>query len=266
MANMVCMRHLFSLKRPLDQGCILLLVLAQLFCASAFAAGKGKTATGKNEWVIEQRHYSVGDIQVRFTNDALRIVKKNFGCTLVCKAPDWDVSVFRHDDKVICRMPFKAYLREKGPLMRRRPLEALPIVGDAYICSLKTTVYRSGGHDDWLARFPGIPQPVFDVIMVTSFEKSGPAEGVILKSVKHPAILQRKNFALTLETENPSGMKLETSKVYKVPYSASDFAVPEKYRPTDFRSANTSFAARREVDSIIEQMGVGEKLGTSPHK
>jgi len=263
---MVRMRHTFSLKRSLGLVCIFLLVFAQLFCAPALAAGKGKTAAGKNEWVIEQRHYSVGDIQVRFTSDALRIVKKNFGCTLVCKAPDWDVSVFRHDDKVICRMPLKAYLREKGPLMRRRPLEALPNVGDAYICSLKTTVYRSGGHDDWLARFPGIPQPVFDVIMVTSFEKSGPAEGVVLKSVKHPAILQRKNFALTLETENPSGMKLETSKVYKVPYSASDFAVPEKYRPTDFRSANTSFAARREVDSIIEQMGVGEKLGTSPRK
>lgn len=265
-ANMVLMSITLSAKRTLYSGCLILLSITQLCCVSTFAAGRGKAQGAKSEWVIEQRHYSVGDIQIRFTNDALRIDRKNFGCTLVAKAPDWDVCVFRHDDKVICKRPLQAYLREKGPLLRKRPLERLPIVGDAYICSLKTTVYRSNGHDDWLAEFPGIPQPVFDVIMVTSFEKAGPAQGIILKTLKHPSMLQRKNFVLTLETENPSGMKLETSKIFKVPYKAGDFAVPEKYRATDLRSANTSVAARQEVDSIMEQMGVGDKLGTSPRK
>lgn len=105
----------------------------------------------RTEWVIDQRHHSSGDLTLYFTPDALKIDKKNFGYFVVCKAPDWNVYVFRNDDKVMCTMTKQAYLAEQGFLVNGPWIESFPKIGDEFISTQKTAVYKGYSHSDWVA-------------------------------------------------------------------------------------------------------------------
>lgn len=224
--------------------------------------GSGKTACTKTVWKIDQRHHSSGNLTLYFTDDALKIDKTNFGYFIVCKAPDWKVYCFRNDDKVMCKLSREAYLAEQGYLVNGPSLESFPKVKDEFIGTMKTSVYRGISHDDWLAKFPGVPSQIYDVIMASAFYHAEPAKGVVLKSLKHPTGRSRKKAPLlSLDAENVSGIRLETLKISKTPYKPSDFSIPANYRPAKLRIVVTSVENRREADSIIEQMGLGEKLG-----
>ncbi len=244
---------------------MLLIYVCQSIFVSVQAAERAHLS--KNlAWVIKQRHHSSGDLQLCFTSDALRIDKTNFGYVLISKAPDWTVYAFRNDDKVMCKLTKQAYLAEQGFLVNGPYIETFPVVGDSYISSVKTTIYQSFSHDDWLAKFPGIPQEIYDLIMATAFYHSEPAKGIVLKSIKHPTVKPRKRIVFSLDTDNASGIRLETLKVSKAPYKRDDFSVPANYRKAKLRTVVTSTASRKEADSIMEQMGLGEKLGNSPRK
>jgi hypothetical protein len=88
----------------------------------------------------------------------------------------------------------------------------------------------------------------------------------VLKSIKHPTVKPRKRIVFSLDTDNASGIRLETLKVSKAPYKRDDFSIPANYRKAKLRTVVTSTASRKEADSIMEQMGLGEKLGNSPRK
>jgi hypothetical protein len=247
----------------------LLFVLLIYVCQSGLLSVQAAERSHLNKnaaWVIKQRHHSSGDLQLCFTSDALRIDKTNFGYVLISKAPDWTVYVFRNDDKVMCQLTRQAYLAEQGFLVNAPRINTLPVAGDGYISSVKTTIYRSFSHDDWLAKFPGIPQEIYDLIMATAFYHSEPATGIVLKSIKHPKLKPRKQIVFSLDTDNATGIRLDTLKVSKAPYKWDHFSVPANYRQAKLRTIVTSIASRKEADSIVEQMGLGEKLGNSPRK
>jgi hypothetical protein len=64
-----------------------------------------------------------------------------------------------------------------------------------------------------------------------------------------------------------SGLRLQTLKLKEIPYRASDFDVPRGYRMVaDLRQVITSKDSRKEAESIIEQMGLGERLGSDRKK
>ena len=243
--------------------CFVSIVLGQNFLdnsvrSAALAAGNGK----KSVWVIEQRHHSSGNLTVYFTTDELKIDKKNFGYIIVAKAPDWKVNVFRHDDKVICKLSRAGYLAEQGFLLSGPCIESFPKVADEYIGTVKTQIYRLPSHDDWVAKFTGVPKEINDLINATAFYQTEPASGIVLKSIKHPSRNSRKKARLlSLDSENVTGIRIETLKITKVPYKQTDFAVLGNYRPAKLRVVLSSVENRREADSIIEQMGIGEKLG-----
>ena len=254
-------------QRPSFKSLLLVLLIYAGQSGLLSAAAAERTAPTKNTaWAIEQRHHSSGDLQLCFTPSALKINKKNFGCILIAKAPDWTVHVFRNDDKVMCKLTRQAYLAEQGFLVNGPRIETFPRVGDAYISSVKTTIYRGFSHDDWLAKFPGIPQEIFDLIMATAFYHTEPGDGVILKSIKHPNLKAKRQMVLSLDTDNATGIRLETLKVSRIPYKKDDFSIPANYRQEKLRRIITSVASRKEADSIMEQMGLGEKLGNSEHK
>jgi hypothetical protein len=197
-----------------------------------------------------------------FTPNELRIDKKNFGYFIVAKAPDWKVYCFRNDDKVICKLSNPAYLAEQGFRVSGPRVEEFPKVGDEFIGIIKTKKYNLQTHDDWVGSFPGIPSEIYDLINATAFYQTEPADGVVLKSFKHPSLKSRKRARLlSLDSENVTGIRIETIKITKVPYKPSYFSVPSNFRPTKFRVVLSSVENRREADSIIEQMGLGEKLG-----
>lgn len=242
--------------------CTILALTSQSVSTGAHASDGGMRDSSKTAWKVDQRHHSSGDLTLYFTPHALKIKKKNFGYFIICKAPDWQVYCFRNDDKVMCKLSTAAYLAEQGYLVKGPFLESFPKVKDEFVGTMKTSVYRNVSHDDWVAKFPGVPKQIYDVIMATSFYHAEPAEGVVIKSIKHARSKSRKKrLLLSLDAENASGIRLETLKISKTPYKASDFAVPANYRKAKLRVIVTSVESRREADSIMEQMGLGEKLG-----
>lgn len=242
-------------------GKILACLLLALCPVSPLSAGAEKPSSGM-VWKIEQRHRSSGDLTLYLKPDAVKIHKKNFGYFVLSKAPDWNVYVFRDDDRVICKLTTRAFLTEQGFLAKAPPIESYPKIGDGFIGTVKTSIYRLDSHDDSLAKFPGVSQEIYNLINATTFYQSEPANGVILKSTKnHVRNVRKKTRILSLDSENLSGMRIETFKISKIQYKSSDFAVPANYRPVKLRVALSSIENRREADSIMEQMGLGEKLG-----
>lgn len=256
-------------------GCLLSSISTEVADAGTSGGKNSSRADGKNGeiasgringqkvvWVIDQRHHSSGNLTLYFTPHELRIDKKNFGYFVVAKAPDWRVNCFRNDDKVICKLSNAAYLADQGFRVGGPRIEEFPKIGDEFIGTIKTSKYNLKSHDDWVGRIPGIPSEIYDLINATAFYQTEPADGVVLKSFKHPSLKSRKRARLlSLDSENVTGIRIETIKITKVPYKQSYFSVPTNYRPAKLRVVLSSVENRREADSIIEQMGLGEKLG-----
>lgn len=230
-----------------------------LFCLPAFAEKS-------TQWVMEQRHHQSGYSKFHFTANAIKIYSKNFGFYLVSKAPDWNVHAFRPDDKTAITMTRKQFFDQQHFGIHKPPINAgAPIATDT-IFSMKAKEYRSIYHDDWVAQFNGIPRPVWDLI--SAHYRSQRVDGIILKSVKNDKSKPKKSVLKSIWDDEPeSGARLETLSLKEIPFKKSDFEVPQGYRKvTDLRQVLTSNESRREADSIIMQMGLGEKLGNEKGK
>lgn len=59
---------------------------------------------------LEQSHYFFGPVDVFISHDAIRLDNKgNMGFQIVSRAPNWDIHVFRLDDKTIFHESLKAF-------------------------------------------------------------------------------------------------------------------------------------------------------------
>lgn len=240
-------------------------VSAFAFASVAFALSSGSPASAKSEWVLEQHHHQSGYNTFYFTDDAIKVYAKNFGFYIVSKAPDWNVNAFRLDDKIICSMPrakyyaFQHFYPEKNPINDGKPIGTETVW--SVVCKQYTGVY----HDDWVAQFKGITRPVWDLI--SAHYKAQRVEGINLKSVKKAKAEPKRKLSQLWDEEVDSGVRLQTLKLKEIPFRASDFAIPSGYRVAkDLRQIMTSKESRREAESIIEQMGLGEALGGDAKK
>jgi hypothetical protein len=224
------------------------------------------SALAAQEWQFEQKHHHSGSHKFYIAAKEVKIVNINLGYQLVSKTPSWDVNIFRTDDKVICTLPRTQYYKEQAFHPENLRLNKFPVVKTEEFLGAKTTVYRGPHHDDWVATFKDVPVEVYDLI--TAYYKSPPVDGVVLKSykpsVKRPA---KKKLASMWIDEHESGTRLLASKLKESPYNAADFAVPKGFKKVmDMKVVTTSVEGRREADSIIEQLGVGETLGNTGGK
>lgn len=237
-------------------------VLFSLWVAQVASAAEVSQTAKKTVWVIDQYHHSTGQHQISFTPDAVKICNNNFGYKLLAKAPVWDVCVYRDDDKIMCKLSRRAYYGEQGFDPKRPKINTNPIIANQDVCKIKTKVYRGPHHDDWVAHFPGVPHDVED--MITAFFKSQEVDGVVLRSVRSKKQKANKTDLLSFYVdEQKAGTRLDTLNIRSVPYKASDFEIPANLRKTaNIRAVTTSASGRQEAESIIEQMGLGEKLGS----
>ncbi|MBA3855901.1 MAG: hypothetical protein C0507_03230 [Cyanobacteria bacterium PR.3.49] len=233
--------------------------LAHVYAAPAYAAST-------KEWQFEQKHHHSGYHKFYIAPKAVKIVNTNLGYQLVSKAPDWNVSIFRNDDKVICTLTRNQYYKQQAVHPDNLRINKFPVVGKEELLGTKTTVYRGPHHDDWVATFKDVPVEVYDLI--TAYYKTPPVDGVVLKSYKPPVKGPKKTkLASMWLDEHESGTRLTASKLKELPYNAADFAIPKDFRKVmDVKAVTTSIEGRREAESIIEQMGVGEALGNSRGK
>lgn len=243
--------------------------VACFFALPALAAPPGAKSVSsiqkslKSEWKLEQSHHTSGFHDIFFAPNAVRIFSKNFGYDLVSKGPDWDVYLFRKDDKVLCRLRRNVYYGEQNYQPSRPKINTGPFVGTEFVKSVSAKVFAGPHHRDWVAKFPGITAEIENLIC--AYYKSQPADGVVLRSVRRtrePSKEDNKLLRLYVD-EHTRGIRLDTLTAKQLPYKESDFKIPANFRVVkDSKVVTTSAEGRREADSIIEQMGLGEELGT----
>lgn len=245
----------------------LLFLFGTFYSDCAYAAETVSRTAKRTEWLIEQHHHKTGFHQLRFASDAVKITNKNFGYYLISKAPDWSVYACRDDDKVVCKLSRQAYFAEQHFTPRHDRVSVNPLVGEELVGRIKTKVYRGPYHNDWVAVFKGIPGEVDELI--AAFYRTQLIKGVVLKSVRTTSKAAAKHRGpLSLYMDGPStSSRLETLSAKEIPYNSADFNVPSNLRKTSSVSTIiTSTDGRKEADSIIEQMGLGEKLGKQGNK
>jgi len=237
-----------------------------LLALMAFETALPVRAFGATEWQFEQKHHATGWHKFYITPKEVKLVNVSLGYQLVSRAPKWDVSAFRTDDKVSCNLSLSEYFKEQTSHPENLRINKFPVVKVEDYQGVKTTVYRGPHHDDWVATFKGVPNTVYDLI--SAYYKAPPVDGVVLRSFKPPTgrPAKRKLVQMWVD-EHESGTRIATFKMKEAPYNSGDFVVPKGLKPVkDFKTVTTSIANRREAESIIEQMGLGEALGKTGGK
>ncbi|HEY9680674.1 MAG TPA: hypothetical protein V6C86_03690 [Oculatellaceae cyanobacterium] len=96
-------------------------------------------------WHVRQKHYFFGESDLTFSKDAIRIdCSKQLKFALVAKAPTWQVTVFRQDDKT--------YFDESLKQLTETGLVSSIIIGfrDNYLLKeLKPVPVKVSGFDAW---------------------------------------------------------------------------------------------------------------------
>ncbi len=167
---------------PISKSIALLFFFSTFFTHCAYASDNVSRSAKPTEWVIEQHHHKTGFHQLCFSADAVKVTNKNFGYYLISKAPDWSVYACRDDDKVVCKLSRQAYYVEQKFHPQAESVSSFPLLREESVGQLKTKVYRSPYHDDWVAVFKGIPPEVEE--MIAAFYRSKIVKGVVLKSVR----------------------------------------------------------------------------------
>jgi hypothetical protein len=210
-----------------------------------------------SEWRMTQKHHMNGISQVYFTGNAIKIVG-NRGAHYVSKAPDWDVNVFRLDDKAICHLTRQQFYKKANFHLRRRELQ---FAGTGSVCSRKTNLFRDEHRTYWVAKFPGVSLDIAKLL--SAYYKSQAVDGMLLKSFSSNRELPaEKERAFKLLNDRSTGVTLETLNLRAIPYNPSDFNVPTGFRTvSDLRQVLLSSKDRNDAESIFLDMGVGDELG-----
>lgn len=232
---------------------LLVLVCALLSLSPAFALKK-------TAWKLVQREKSAGINDIWIGADAVKIVDKNRGFTVVSTAPDWDVSFFRPDEKVLCRLTRQQYYN-KNAYKVKHGMTPSRVLGMVKVGALTAPLYYGPYHNDVIKRFEGVPVQVEDLL--SCFYKASAVDGIVLKSISNYVRRKLASASAFMPVDlNPTGVTRETISLKEIPYSEADFKIPSGFRTvSDLNKIMTGAVKRKEAESIFLEMGVGDELG-----
>lgn len=229
---------------------------------TASTARLSPTQNGLHEWECKQVHKDSGKITIRFSESAIKISNVSMGYNILAKAPDWSVSIFRDDDKIIWKMPLKDYYKSypvdltglatkhKG-LPRKRAIDG---------SGARSWSYAIGSDEYWYAEHVDVASQVGAIIC--GYYQLRAQKGILTKYVLELGEAKAGNTWLDSFKRTGRTTYLYTISFREVPYNAADFAVPVAYKKApDPYSITTSKTSKKDGDDIIRQMGLGEKFG-----
>lgn len=231
-----------------------------LFFACAFLSSTAAFAEKETEWKLVQKEKSLGDQTIYFCPKAVRIDNRSGGYSLVSKAPDWDVLLFREDDKTCCRLTRNQYFAKQAFVVKHG--HSLGTVLKTYTFGpVKAPLYYGPYHNDVIKRFNGIPTQVEDVI--SSYYKSNSVDGIVLRSQSNSMSRAKTDSSVFMPIDmNPTGLLRETLSLETIPYKEADFKVPPNLRQiADTKQILTGKQQRKDAESIFLDMGIGDELG-----
>ncbi len=221
----------------------------------ALYAPLSSLADTKNpEWILHQKQRDSGKQTVYITADALKIVSDESGYEVVARAPAWDVIIYRPDNKLGMKMTVLGFRKFSpfGPLLARGVSSSFDTEGPDTIAGVKALkLKKSSGAELWLASEIKAAPEISDLLQ--SYNRF-PVPGIPLKYRARTDSPEKALQAKKLVVETFDSQKI--SRVDK------DFEYPTPKRWVKTQSEILSSAAKtNELNSIMEDLGVGSKLG-----
>lgn len=222
-------------------------------------------AAKETAWKMVQKEKSLGIQTINFSSKAVKIVDKGRGFTLVSTAPDWDVILYRDDDKVFCKLTRKQYYGQQAFQVKHGHTPG-KVLKNYTFGPVTAPMYYGPYHNDVIKRFDGVPIEVEDLI--ASFFKANCVDGIVLRSISNSMTRSKTDSSVFMPVDlNPTGVLRETLSLNTVPYNAFDYKVPPNLRKVNsMKEIATGKSKRKEAESIFLEMGVGDDLGKSSGK
>ncbi len=222
--------------------------------AMLYAVAPANADNAKTEWILHQKQRDSGKQTVYITVDALRIVNDESGYEVVARAPSWDVLIYRPDNKLGMKTTVLGFRKFSpfGPLLVRGVSSSFETEGPDTIAGVKALkLKKSSGAELWLASEIKAAPEISD--MLQSYNRF-PVPGIPLKYRSRTDSPDRAVQAKRLIVET-----FDSQKIARID---KDFAYPSPKRWVKTQSEILSSAAKtKELNSIMEDLGVGSKLG-----
>jgi hypothetical protein len=211
-------------------------------------------ASSKAEWVLHQKQRDSGNQTVYITDDAIKIVNEESGYQVVARAPTWDVIIYRPDNKLAMKTTVIGFRRFSpfGPLLSRGESSSFVLEKSDTIAGVAANkLSKSSGAQLWVASAIKAAPEISD--MLQSYDRF-PIAGIPLK------YRSRNDTPDAIHTAQK--LLVETFDAKKIARVEKDFEYPTPKRWVKTQSEVLSSVAKmKELNSIMDDLGVGSKLG-----
>lgn len=206
------------------------------------------------EWILHQKQRDSGKQTVYITADAIKIVNDESGYEVIARSPTWDVIIYRPDNKLGMKTTVVGFRKFSpfGPFLARNGSSSFETDGPDTIAGVKAVkLKKSSGATLWLATEIKAAPEISDILQ--SYNRF-PVPGIPLKYRSRTDTAENAYVAKKLV--------VETFDCQRLPRTNKDFAYPTPKRWVKTQSEILSSAAKtNELNSIMDDLGVGDKLG-----
>jgi hypothetical protein len=223
--------------------------------------------TGKDGWMIVQQHKDLGTNTFYLTHDAVKIVNKNFGFTVLLAAPFKVMAIYRPDEHIVFNtVPGFTKTNILVGLMSTKPTvyQSLEQYGEEDVHGLHVKKYRSRTAQDeiWTISNINLAPAVLDLIH-NYYQIKNPLLPYRKISYVGEDHSKHKNLWLTSAmTDIYQGGRItliETVSAKKMKFTPKDFAYPNGYK--EVREVGPVFVSRSgssKLTNIIEDLVLPE--------
>ena len=249
------------------QAAVSLLVLGALIAPSPSAMGGGAKISG---WVLQQEQPHTGVWRIYLAPAGMAAVNDKMGCTLVTKAPQWNVVMYNDKTKVYFLSPLSEWNgaslknasvktgKEKQQLYKAMLVEKKPKkLKDGTILGHKASQYLT----DNLAS-TGLKKVEF---WVTPDVQAPPELKQVFSKIYGVGLSSMAGLPLRVSYIDENGKRtpvFDTKSVLKQDIPLSSFTYPSTYKRVDSEIAVLMDQKGREaMASIMDDIGDGEDVG-----
>lgn len=260
-ARLVIRACLLLKAYPLVTACLLLSTWLSLGPGDQAWAAQPRAAAKSIQAVrIYQTHYFMGTEQLTVTPNAVRLDNTaQLRFTLLAKAPDWKVTIYRPDDKTYFTQDLKEFedtgllsdllIGRKERTVADRPMRASTMMLDGFKIERLTSPWTTMK----FIKLNGIAAPQTEKILYATYKL--PTNGGI--PLTFIGTHGRVDFITGMKSKGSREINLDTTKIERVTVAANFFTLPPGLKKAasirDVVSGRTNRSQSEAVDEIFEK-------------
>jgi hypothetical protein len=223
----------------------------------------------ESEWCFDQSHIQIGSQKILIAKDAIKIMNRTAGYTVLTKGPKWIVAVFRDDERLIYSVPIESFKRAAFGFAYSdyNYADGQPFFTKGIEHEKDLVLEKTQGKDKrqtlWLVKNLPIGPQAAKVIRIFY---ALPVEGLPYRYTndygdrKQGATKTWLGGGLTNPFEGVNTV-IHTSNIRKYNYNASDFEYPVGYKQLPTASGLTlSSKQKGQFNNLLEDMDIGVKF------